>query len=1552
MPSGEQADDSSVKVAVRVRPLIPKERACRQAECALVQSESNTVLVGKDRSFAFDFAYGPQASQSEIYGQCIHSLVENCFAGYNATVFAYGQTGSGKTFTMGTAGAGVSSDEAVGIIPRVIEHLFSGIEKRRANAEFLVRVSFLEVYNEDLRDLLNPSTPSKDLAIREDSSGNINVTSIAEEVVTSAGDLIRCLEEGSAARTVGGTLMNAHSSRSHAIFTIVVEQRVSKDGVPEYIASKFHLIDLAGSERNKRTGNTGVRFEESVAINQGLLALGNVISALSDDKRRGRGGHVPYRESKLTRLLQDSLGGNSKTVMIACASPADANFEETLNTLRYASRARHIRNRAVVNRKVKATQMEQLRNEIQSLQMELLKYREVLGQGGGEAAMQDLLNQQSDTKILSDLVSNTVNMDRDDGVRAALARNEELEQRVKQLESQLETTEKAHRSRSEEAVQARAESEHLYAWCERTVARLSELLIPARHVVKAASSCPKEPNRDSAHGSLESVCVQLPRPAVDALSAVLDSFSAEPVKLPKRQVLPAKEERPTRRRRRRPSTAGTSEQSPREGEGAGLAAADIGGGEDRPVTAPPPLKPVGCTPQKMQRTHSRVLRGLEEQSQALAILEDEVVRFTQEHAQRKQSQELPSGLPGEEGGSDGGDADDHFLTLQRLEEEIQDTQKLLSQRDVEVIELQNKLNDAEADLKRDEAIFSEKMAELKALSKEVKTQRLAQSQLESALAKERERGHALEAELRNLQKNAPRWQSEGGADAAEPVEQDRISTADSLSRPPQFWADDNDPAQTFGDEDSVVLGVGVEPPPCLPDGTPRKTRTPSASFSPSEEDEQQRSFRASQQRYSQMVRDLTVNIKMKEDHIHMLLETEAEGKEARGLLEERLRHLETEVEKKEEQLRSFRATLGQSDASPSREKDELRHRLADMEEELEVLRIRYEEQEKALAFHQQREKRVGALETELDAMRAEREMLKKKWKDLTKAHEADLARKEKEFQAIKRKTEDAERKLRQLEADNLRQKEVINKQKARNRSGIGRPPPKAPQTTDKSEKEWLDSEIEKLTRQKEAAAMLERQLSEREGILKEKEQKLAEFHQLQLKKMRSSAAMQESIVHISKDIEKLDTCLDEKRELLNRTGAAKRMEDLSDEVNALTKQKSTLICQRAELQLKADNGSFLTEEEESVLVELAERIDDFEAEIDYRSDRIEQIQHEIDVMADEGGAINLDNLTIDEAKVMLRRYFEKAVELKAKTHELTTKLDEIEVSLVEKDEDVRALSSSVHTARLHHDRQLMKLRKEYERLMVELMRHVPASGSSAPREQKYSLDKEVQELLRFKEEQAAILDKHVLAYKKKTRSLHQKVQMLTQANESDRERFEKALSSKEAELENYAAANRNLETELVNLKAFLRQYKFEQVRVSVKDLKPVDPSRVTPASSVSVTPVGSGFRRPDPFASPGTTEPSTPTALMSSPGRAHNQYSAPTPESFAARLAAKEGMREGDAAVSERRDGDLSARKHSLELEPSRPRTTANASSSRKHVNPGTAEKPPRPISARTSNAE
>ncbi|MED6172391.1 hypothetical protein PIB30_049597 [Stylosanthes scabra] len=383
---GRSAD--CVRVAVNIRPLITSELLLGCTDCISVVPGEPQVQIGT-HTFTYDYVYGSTGLSSYmIYDDCVAPLVDALFNGYNATVLAYGQTGSGKTYTMGTNYNGEGSSD--GVIPRVLESIFERVKETKDSMEFLIRVSFIEIFKEEVFDLLDPNTSRGDatsatkpvvpgrvpIQIRESVNGGITLSGVTEAEVKTKEEMASYLSSGSLSRATGSTNMNSQSSRSHAIFTITMEQKNGDD----ILCAKLHLVDLAGSERAKRTGADGMRLKEGIHINKGLLALGNVISALGDEKKRKEGGHVPYRDSKLTRLLQDSLGGNSKTVMIACVSPGDNNIEETLNTLKYANRARNIQNKAIINRDPAAAQTQEMRNQIEQLQAELLFYR---GEGVG-----------------------------------------------------------------------------------------------------------------------------------------------------------------------------------------------------------------------------------------------------------------------------------------------------------------------------------------------------------------------------------------------------------------------------------------------------------------------------------------------------------------------------------------------------------------------------------------------------------------------------------------------------------------------------------------------------------------------------------------------------------------------------------------------------------------------------------------------------------------------------------------------------------------------------------------------------------------------------------------------------------------------------------------------------------------------------------------------------------------------------------------------------------------------------------------------------------------
>ncbi|KAM4572802.1 kinesin-like protein KIF21A isoform 6-T6 [Odontesthes bonariensis] len=418
-------DESSVRVALRIRPQLAREKIEGCHICTYVMPGEPQVILGKDKAFTYDYMFDMDSQQDAIYANCTEKLIEGCLEGYNATVFAYGQTGSGKTYTMGTGFDMNIDDEELGIVPRAVHHLFKGIEERRQAAqeqgspvpEFKINAQFLELYNEEVLDLFDSTRDMKQkshIKIHEDANGGIYTVGVTTRTVSSEAEMLQCLKLGALSRTTASTQMNVQSSRSHAIFTIHLcqvrvcasdnqenenDNRVSNGNseMDEYetLTAKFHFVDLAGSERLKRTGATGDRAKEGISINCGLLALGNVISALGD--RSKRSSHVPYRDSKLTRLLQDSLGGNSQTVMIACISPSDRDFMETLNTLKYANRARNIKNKVMVNQDKASQQISALRTEIARLQMELMEYKtgkRMAGEDGVES-FSDMFHENS-----------------------------------------------------------------------------------------------------------------------------------------------------------------------------------------------------------------------------------------------------------------------------------------------------------------------------------------------------------------------------------------------------------------------------------------------------------------------------------------------------------------------------------------------------------------------------------------------------------------------------------------------------------------------------------------------------------------------------------------------------------------------------------------------------------------------------------------------------------------------------------------------------------------------------------------------------------------------------------------------------------------------------------------------------------------------------------------------------------------------------------------------------------------------------------------------------
>ena len=348
---------NTIKVVARFRPQNKIELSAGSEQIVEFTGEDTCTVSSNESSgaFTFDRVFPTDARQQDVFDYSIRNTVDDVLAGYNGTVFAYGQTGSGKTYTM--MGADIGDPEAKGIIPRIVEQIFDRIMKSDSSIEFMVKVGYMEIYMEKIRDLLVPHNDN--LPIHEDKQRGVYVKGLHEFYVGSIEEVYMMLDKGGQARAVAATNMNQESSRSHSIFVIEVTQK-NESGSAR--SGRLFLVDLAGSEKVGKTGASGQTLEEAKKINKSLSSLGNVINALTDSKST----HIPYRDSKLTRILQESLGGNSRTTLIVNCSPSSYNDAETISTLRFGERAKTIKQKAKINEELSPAQLKAMLKKAQS----------------------------------------------------------------------------------------------------------------------------------------------------------------------------------------------------------------------------------------------------------------------------------------------------------------------------------------------------------------------------------------------------------------------------------------------------------------------------------------------------------------------------------------------------------------------------------------------------------------------------------------------------------------------------------------------------------------------------------------------------------------------------------------------------------------------------------------------------------------------------------------------------------------------------------------------------------------------------------------------------------------------------------------------------------------------------------------------------------------------------------------------------------------------------------------------------------------------------------
>ncbi|XP_035903952.1 kinesin-like protein KIF3A [Anopheles stephensi] len=461
-----EGEIENVRVVVRVRPMDKNELDCGSQNVIKVDKSNRSITVVKPgansseppKVYYFDNVFGEDSTQIDLYVDTARPIVDKVLEGYNGTILAYGQTGTGKTYTMS---GNPESPQTKGIIPNTFAHIFGHIARGKENQKFLVRVSYMEIYNEEVRDLLGKEL-NKSLEVKERADIGVFVKDLSGYVVHNADDLDNIMKLGNKNRVVGATKMNSESSRSHAIFSITIESSETDEAGRQYVRmGKLQLVDLAGSERQSKTQSSGLRLKEATKINLSLSVLGNVISALVD----GKSTHIPYRNSKLTRLLQDSLGGNSKTVMCASISPADSNYVETISTLRYACRAKSIQNLAHINEEPKDALLRHFQEEIEELKRQLEEgiFQQGIESGEEEEEDEGEGEEENEEDAVEEECDPDEDRERERLERKEKRRKEKARERKEKSDAEKELLEKKAMENQQELKKAKSEQDQLRA---------------------------------------------------------------------------------------------------------------------------------------------------------------------------------------------------------------------------------------------------------------------------------------------------------------------------------------------------------------------------------------------------------------------------------------------------------------------------------------------------------------------------------------------------------------------------------------------------------------------------------------------------------------------------------------------------------------------------------------------------------------------------------------------------------------------------------------------------------------------------------------------------------------------------------------------------------------------------------------------------------------------------------------------------------------------------------------------------------------------------------
>ncbi|KAM9329949.1 kinesin-like protein KIF27 [Gastrophryne carolinensis] len=1236
-------EEIPVKVAVRIRPLLSKEILHNHQVCVRVVPNTQQILIGKDRVFTFDYVFGKASSQDDVYSSCIKPLLVSLIEGYNVTVFAYGQTGSGKTYTIGGGHVASVADEEKGIIPRAIQELFQTISENH-NMDFNVKVSYIEVYKEDLRDLLELETNVKDIHIREDEKGNTVIVGAKECQVESADEVMSLLEAGSAARHTSTTQMNEHSSRSHAIFTIAICQQRdnNNDGVEnsttrsvQRITSKFHLVDLAGSERVTKTGNTGERFKESIQINSGLLALGNVISALADPKRKTT--HVPYRDAKITRILKDSLGGNAKTVMITCISPSTSNFDESLNSLKYANRARNIKNKPIVNYNPDWDRIDEMELEIKALR-------------------EALQNQQSSR------ISRVSQVSRDWGQE-----NNKLQALEEQLSHlQLECTN--HRQCMEDAFSLVTELKDVPDLTKSQRNRLLSWLNFAEDLRSVSSSVP----------------------GIDYT---------------------------------------------------------ITDGEEEPHHI----------------TILQLKRELRKCQDALAT--DEEV-FAQKELEMKELQDKVEALQQE--------SQDYQKTLQETEHSKNlQTEKLVEQQML-IEELRNKVEELLEKMPSEGSLKKQALMPKRPYSVRVGLQSLSasfgQPTHQSEPRKVRELGTVPPSYSLERVVAAFRTRSQMLVDLIE--EQDEV-----LQERFSDQSDEEEEKQEKHEKSSLRRSINrTWTRGRVPEIEERSHGALQASSSNGEHPETAmqsvqesqtlnlKKLKSSELRLAeakQKMRELTINIKMKEELINELIKTSNDARSVNKQYSSKITQLEqeseqakTELAEAQKQLQELEEKELRDQAQKAKLQKDFRKKIELAKIKMQVLQKKQQDTKNLVSLSVQNEKSVSDLEQNILHMRQQQSQLQKKLKEemeKKKKLEVAVQKDQQHIKELQLKTEQQQKMLK------LKNEEIAAIRRQKNTSSM----PNQLQLKMEEQKKWLDEEVEKVLKERQALNELEEDLKKREESISKMETMLKEKGQLELKKLRSSQALNSDMLRLSTRLNALENELTDKNKTL-LSGDDDNRKKISKEIKVLQKERNHLLHRRDSLDEKLKTGTVLSTEEEHTLFQLEEGIDALEAAIEYKNECIQNqqqaLKHSSQILTQSEANVieKFNSLSVPEARSLLVRYFQKVVGLREKERKLQLQCQELAMKVSEQESIVRELESAMEHMTLQTDRRLTQQQKQNEQKMQLLLQHFKDTDSEAPSVDIKAYEAKIEEL-----------EKELYFYKSTSRELRKKMRDLVGDSKSN-----------------------------------------------------------------------------------------------------------------------------------------------------------------------------------------